>query len=297
MLLRTFAPGRETELQQLVERLQPTFQLDTTEERILFQADSATNTITLGLEGSRRLQAHAYAAAIFVTALSTPGYLNLEPEERDRLYAPADPMLSWAVGRDLQQRLRQNGVDGDLVEIMGQAVCELPKGLLSSLTANQRILGEGVFRIACAFIILHELAHLHFRHCRCQGDASIHQEKDADRFAAAWLLECPGITAANRMSCLLGISIALIWLCVFDIYLGPSQSDTHPPPHDRLFQILDQFIDPTSDDERLLIWDFVSRILVVHLDNAAIEIDWQHMHGLPRERADYLLNLFSKHQR
>jgi hypothetical protein len=173
------------------------------------------------------LQAHAYAYAIAMSALGTPGYLSLSADERKRLYSPADPLLNWAVSRDLQQWLAQiEGTRRPLEDIFAGVGVKLPDGLLSSLKAEQQVLGEGLFRLASAFILLHELAHLHYGHVTCKGHVSIQQEKDADRFAAEWLTDSSQKQQSiDRMASLYGIAVALLWLTVFDVFLGPRQGN------------------------------------------------------------------------
>ncbi len=229
-LLKRVAPARDRDLEDLLRRHQPVFVLETEQERILFNADFGSKTITLGNKGSCRLQAHAYAAGIFLAALATPGYLDMAASERDRLYAPANFILTWAVGRELQQWLRQGGVESELGRIMEGAEAELPEGLLPSLTRGQRIMGEGLFRFAIAFIVLHELAHMELGHTRSQGGMSLEQEKEADRFAAEWLVECPGLSDAQRLNtCLLWPSLSFGLLS--STYIWAPVRAKHIPNH------------------------------------------------------------------
>jgi hypothetical protein len=296
--LKRCASGRAQELDDLFRRLQPRFMLDRDSEQMVFGTDPSTKTVTLGNRGSCRLQAHAYAASICLTALATPGYIEMTPEERGRLYAPADPLLTWAVGPDLQQRLKEiEGQERNLDEIMSGAGAELPKGVLGSLSEQQRILGDGFFRLATAFIILHELAHLDLNHTYCTGDVSIQQEREADRYAARWLLECPGVTGERRLGCLFAIAIAMIWLTVFNAYLGPSRSQTHPESYERLYAVLDEFVDENADHERLVVWDFTARTLFVHADNARIEVEAAGLQGSPKDQVKYLIDLIAKKTR
>jgi len=230
-----------------------------------------------------------------LSALGTPGYLTLSRNERKRLYSPADSLLNWAVSRDLQQWLAQiEGAQRPLEDILAGAGVKLPSGLLRSLTVDQRVLGEGLFRLASAFILLHELAHLQFGHVTCKGSVSIQQEKDADRFAAEWLVNLSQKQPIDRMANLYGISVALLWLTLFDVFFWPRQSETHPPGYDRLYQVLDQVVDRSNDDEELLIWDFLSRILFLHCDAAGIQVEAGRLQGSPRDRVNYLIDLISK---
>ncbi|MBN2473746.1 MAG: hypothetical protein JXB62_04015 [Pirellulales bacterium] len=293
--LKLWAPGRADRLDNLFRRVSPRFRLDREAEEIVFCADPPTHTITLGNRGSCRLQAHAYAAGIWLTAMATPGYLEMASEERKRLCDPADPLLTWAVGRDLQQMLKDvEGHTRDLDEIMVGAGPELPSGLLKSLSKQQRCFGEGFFSTAIAFIILHELAHLDLNHsARCTSDVSIQQEAAADRYAAEWLLECPNVSQARRLNCLFGMTIAMAWLTVLNVYLGPTRSATHPESCDRLYNLLHEFVDEESDDERLTVWGFTARTLFVHVDNAGIAVDAAALQGSEEERVKYLIDLIA----
>jgi len=296
-LLRRFASGRSKDLDDLFHHLNPRFELDRDSEQIVFKTEPSTKTITLGNKGSCRLQAHAYAAAVFLTVRHTPGYPKLRPEERRQLYAPANPMLTWAVSRDLQQWLKQRvGPERDLDEIMVGGGAHLPNELLGSLPERQRVFGEGFFQLAIAFIILHELAHLDLKHIPCSGDVSMRQEKEADRYAARWLLECPGITHEDRLNCLFSMTVAMMWLTVFNVYLGPSQSQTHPESYDRLYDLLDEFVDDDCEDERFLIWDFTKWALLVHANNAGIEVEAVGLQESSKEQVKYLIDLIAKKQ-
>ena len=122
---------------------------------------------------------------------------------------------------------------------------DLPSEFLASLSRSQPRSGIGLFMIAIAFIVLHELAHLKLRHERCEGPASIEQEKEADRFAAEWLLNASD-SSSTRCNNFLGIAIALLWLTVFNVYIGPGNYRTHPSGYDRLYQVLHQNLCATT---------------------------------------------------
>jgi len=292
-LLRQAAPGKSKALDELMVRLHPNLQFDTDELRILFCAESSSNTITVGVPCTRRLQAHAYGYAIKLLALGTPG---LSLGERKKLCSHADPILNWALSRDLHQWLAQiEGTERPLEDIFAGAGVNLPNALLSSLTVDQRRMGEGLFRFALAFILLHELAHLHYRHKRDDDNFwNREQEKAADQFAAEWLTDLSQKEPIDRMANLFGIAIALLWTTVFDVFFWPRQSETHPPGYDRLYQVLDQVVDRSNDDEKLLIWDFVSRVLFAQCKAARIQVEPEPPHGLPRDRVNYLIDLISK---
>jgi Peptidase U49 len=295
-LLKQAAPQKAEELEALLARLRPVCELDRESNRILFQTQQSPCLVRIGVRCTYRLQAHAYAAGVFLSAVSTPGYLTMGSEQRQKLFAPADTFLTWAVSRDLQQWLNTKGRDFALAEIMQGSEKELPEELLSGLSRTQRVLGDGLFRYAAAFILLHELAHLGLSHTPAEGHWSFQQEKEADRFASDWLLD--GGTRCglvpHRISVLLGIATALLWITVLNVYLGPHQSETHPEGYDRLFQVLDHAIDPDDEKESLVVWDVVGSFLFLHFDNAGFEFDASKMQGSPRDEVNYMIDVLSK---
>jgi hypothetical protein len=294
-VLRKAAPGRSAALDDLVAALRPQFLLDMEEARILFRACGDSHTISVGVKCTCRLQAHAYGYAIMLSLQATHDYLRMSPEERLRLFQPADHFLNWAGSRDLQQWLAQiEGRERPLDEMLKGEGVDLPDGLIAGLSIEQRALGMDLFRLASAFILLHELAHLHFGHRACTGNVSIQQEKDADRFAAEWLTNSALTSFSDRMLRLLGIAVALLWLAAFDVFLGPRQSTTHPPAYDRVYQVLDQVVDRSNENEELFLWYFVSNVLFSQLHAANIQIDTGQMQGLPRDWVNHLIDVISK---
>jgi hypothetical protein len=293
-LLRKVAPDKSKQLDKLIEELKPHLELDYDEERILFRADCSTNAIIVGVKCTCRLHAHSYAYAIIYSAIGTPNYLNLTPDEHKQLFAPAYALLNWVVGNDLLQWTKgTEGIDSILHGIFGENSSNVPKNILSNLTNEQITLGEGFFRYSLSFIILHELAHLKFRHITCNDIISIQQEKEADQFAAEWLIDSAQNILSKRMASLNGIAIALIWLTVRDIFLGQQPIIRRPPGYDRLFQVLNQVVDNNTNEEEVLFLS-LSYILFLHIDSAGIEIDLTQLQGTQKERVNYMINIISK---
>src|SRR5829696_7816079 len=96
-------------------------------------------------------------------------------------------------------------------------------------------MGMRFFRCACACILLHELGHLKLRHSYSIG-CPIAQEREADRFAAEWLLGDAADSSeerkVDRLCALIGIALALLWLTIFNVYLGQKNAPTHPEGYD-----------------------------------------------------------------
>jgi len=299
-LLRNVAPSKAGQLDELFDRLSPICELDRSDERILFQADTERKLIRIGTKCTIRLQAHALAAGVIITGIGSSGLKDMQPHARHKLFHPADRLLTWAVGRDLQQWLKQiEGRSRDLGTILRGAESDLPDELLASLGEKQRLFGEALFRFAFAFILLHEIAHLNFGHGRVSGYWSIQQEKDADWFAAEWLLDAASQKQLNprarRLNMLFGISIALLWLTVFNVYLGRSQSISHPQGYDRLFQVLDRGVDPADEEESLMLWYLVSTLLFIHMDSAGFDLKPEYFRSTdPRGEVNALIDIISK---
>lgn len=302
-LLRMAAPAKAADLDELFKRLSPVCELDRIEERILFQADADHNLIRIGTKCTVRLQAHAFAAGVIIAGIGTPGFKEMNSGDRKKLFGLADVLFTWAVGRDLQLLLKRlEGHQRDLNTILQGAENDLPEDQLASLSKSQRVLGEGLFRFATAYILLHEIGHLSFGHRRCEGYWSVQQEKDADGFAADWLLDATNQkeSQASRLNVLFGISVALLWLTVLNVFLGPRRSNTHPEGYDRLFQVLDRGIDPSDEIEHQVVWYFVSTMLFSHMWAAGYDFDERdaaQMQGDPRDEVNYLIDRIAKEDR
>jgi hypothetical protein len=298
-LLKQAAPAKASELDEFLSQLQPVCQIDRTEERLLFRACSASKTIEFGMKCTCRLQSHAYAAAAIILALGECENRVATDDERHALFHPADCFLNWAVSRDIQQSLLQtDGNELPLESIMTGAVNELPDGLLASLSQDQRRFGEGLFKLAAAFILLHEIGHIALAHTGSTGLWSIEQEREADRFAAAWLVEAAsserGSEEHSRLTVLFGISIALLWLTVRNVYLDCDESSTHPQPFERLYQVLNQYVDPANELEYGAVWHFISTMLYIHMENAGYEFRLEDFRVDPREEVNHLINRLSR---
>lgn len=305
-LLRKVSLDRANDVDQLFDELAPVCDLHRDEGRILFRAVSDTpNVIRIGLKCTVRLQAHAYAAAIVLARISRPEFPGMSPEYRSRLLSPASQLLTWAVAGDLQPCLRKReGFERELDQILEGAARELPQHLFSSLSEDEVIIGEGLFRYALSSILLHELRHLKLAHKGCEGSESIERENEADRFAGEWLVEAASSSAEgvkiHRLQALLGIAVGLLWKTVFNVYLGEKLTNTHPQAYDRLFSVLNQFVDPDDASEYLTVWGCVSMFLFAHMCNAGFKFDStddEQFWADPRDLANHLIDRISREDR
>lgn len=295
-MLHRSMPSKASGLVHMFARLRPLFEVDQDEPRILFQANSTDNVVTVGLKCTQRMQAHAMAAGVIFAAFREPRFKQLSAEERGALFAPAGDLLSWAVASELQQSPRQaDGFERSLEDILPGARPEIDETLLRGLSEPQRRLGMLIFQMSLAFILLHELGHLDLGHAGQIGSASLEQEKDADRFAAEWLLSWPNEADPNdggRISEFVAIAVALLWITTLNIFLGAHGGETHPEGYDRLFQVLDQTINRENDLEYNGVWGFVCEMLLLHMEAAGFKFGPASYprDGDLRDEANYLID-------
>lgn len=296
-LLRSVSHNKVKELDALFDELNPVCELDRETERNLFQAILGDpKIIRIGLQCTVRLEAHAHAAGVILVALGSPNFTTMEKSERDKLLAPANAIFSWAVGLDLQRWWSMQGVNVRPEDLLPGGASKIPNEVIGELDDTQRLFGRGFFMYASAFILLHELGHLKFGHT----ESTHENEKSADRFAAEWMSDAATDTENeefDRLAALYGIAVALLWLTIFNCYFGQQKSTTHPEAYDRLFQVLDQVIDPNNGDEHNMVWFFVARMLSIHMWSAGFDFDPEqdavHMEGDPKDEVNHLINRIS----
>jgi len=295
-LLRHYSLGKRESFDTLWSELDPIFEADReTEENKYFAKLGNPNIIGISIKSSVRLQVQSHATAIILHALHSP-----ENKPLDELFAPAGPLFDWAIGSDIQRSLPPNSTDALRQATSLKFGNDPPNESLNELTEDQFIFGESLFHLAICFILLHELAHLKYCDCRSTPE----NEKRADLFAASWL--CDGASMlesgsdVHRLIVLYGISNGLLWLTNYNIFLGQKGAQSHPEPYDRLFQVLDSVIDVTDEEESLMVWYFVARLLTIHMLAAGFDFDEQdqrHLKCHPRERVNHLIDRISCFQK
>lgn len=290
--------GGASEIDALFSSLSPMFQVEPLDERFTFRAVvGPPNAVQMGLKASIRLQAHCFGCGVTLAVRTRRDFDSLPPSERRELFGRADKIFNWAAASDLKRwhRLRDN-VTFD--EILPGAPLFLSAGLINDLSTRERASCFGIFGVALAFVILHELGHLklqHFPDPEC--------EFDADRFAAEVLLDAAARSTdpeQDRLIAITGVTAAQLWLCTYNIFCGSENSTTHPESFNRLFATLDFMIDRQKPAEELCGWWFLSTMLFIHMDAAGYDIgepDRLHLQGTYREQASYLIDRISTFQR
>ncbi|MGA8320923.1 MAG: phage exclusion protein Lit family protein [Xanthobacteraceae bacterium] len=102
---------------------------------------------------------------------------------------------------------------------------------------------DRIFFGAASWILLHEIAHVHFRHkLHLLPNDNIAQEDDADKFAARWMLEeVP--SNQEREFRILVVGVAIAWLLLFEPLGGDAN---HPPAVTRMRHVASHFNAPEN---------------------------------------------------
>ena len=288
-VMKMVAPEKAAQLAAILADLGITFRIDEDEERICFQADSKNKVVLVGTKCLARLWVHAFAYfTIFtdVVALKVRDpEATLDLRSSDRLRAAA-VLLKWAVKADVQVALtNRTGVSSAMLSFPS----ELEAVFSQEQFAEHKRFADNHAFAALAFILHHELAHIRLGHTAEQGLLSLEQEKAADRMAAEWLLDSPGLNPRALLERQLGITIALAWLASRTVYVGHS-SKTHPPAWDRLYQVLEQYVENGS-----IPWAFAATSLDLHLLNQRrSQIDMERKFDSFKEGLSYYIDVLSR---
>jgi hypothetical protein len=140
----------------------------------------------------------------------------------------------------------------------------LPQPAATTVNGSNERYATGIFDIAMAFILHHELAHHRLRHSDSEHEA----EHDADYEAARWLLDGLSETSSAFQYRAYGIATALGILSARAIHRETFSSPTHPRAFDRLFNTLGRFIKEGHHPA----WRMAVVILRLHLEASRIQI-------------------------
>jgi hypothetical protein len=182
----------------------------------------------------------------------------------DKNFALAVAVLRWAMVSDFKAALGRRAAalteqpfPKDLAQPFDPTVSDKTHKVASDLAG-----------LSLGFILLHEIAHLELLHSPFEGPESIQEEREADAWAASFLLEKSAEYAKQnkhrpehvRMKRLLALVVGELWLLHFEVHLGVKDSETHPPTYDRLANILDQ----QAEDGGAVGWSMAATALSLH---------------------------------
>lgn len=229
------APQREESLRELRETIPWTYGVDAENGQAVFTADASECVVNLPLAQLERLWAMTYGFLVtfdFTNGKIPPG-VECSPKEYPELEPPL-ALITWAYD-GLKKRKR-------LIWPEGLPRPDLPDSCDPEMLykVNQHFLGT------TAFIILHEAAHLHYKHPSPKfqsSEESIRCENEADRWAAEWIMGCCPPKRDVRIfrgSCCV---LALCLLNLLEFSVGPqSGKQTHPPTVERLLNFTNEHI-------------------------------------------------------
>lgn len=104
---------------------------------------------------------------------------------------------------------------------------------------------NNVFLGAVAWILLHEVGHVHRQH-EVESSRSLKDEEEADEFAAKWVFEKVP-EGPQREFRILAVGVALAWLLLFAPVGGDAK---HPPAYSRVMHVSSYF-EPAVDSVAL----------------------------------------------
>jgi len=143
---------------------------------------------------------------------------------------------------------------------------------------------DRIFLGAASWILLHEIAHVHFQHeTNLLPPEMIRQEDDADKFATRWVFEQVG-SCREREFRILAIGVAVAWLLLFEPIGGDAK---HPPAVNRMMHI-SSFFGAKADSIAL---EVVAHLVKILFFPAEPIPEFQGAQAL----FDWTIELFRKH--
>jgi hypothetical protein len=272
------APEKAIVLRQLIHDNGITFEIDRNSLDLVFFASSATSTITFGLRSLELLWARAFAYCSLYELLTSrllDGEDVFDVDLTHTTIQPAMELLSWAVATELQIR------DGVITDFEWPS--DLPKYSRDADRSTFENAADELLLVAVAAILHHEIGHIVRDHdagtldvdkygdlTPSSRETSLRWEKDADAWAAEWLLGGLENDDERFLKRVLGLSLAFTWLATRNVHTGHWLSSTHPPAWDRIYHNIKQHIPNTPHHP---IWAFIGYILQLHLMSVSAQTE------------------------
>lgn len=276
-------PQRRDELYENLQKLGIRFELDETSPGIDFWAHPTKRQINVPRRCLFRVKANAFAYYSAVDGMIAKKNGTADSGTDARIQK-ANELLTWAVRTDVATTL------GDKSSFsLGAIPHDIEKLYRSCLKTEQLDLGEEIFRLAVAWVLHHELAHLRLQH----SVPSVKIEYEADHAATDWLLKADELSQADRRARYFGIATGLGWLSALNVYIGPGNGKTHPPAGQRFVNGVEYMTKGLGDDAELP-WAVCQMVLLLHAQNASFPVESKHMAGSFKEIATYLLQVIEK---
>lgn len=288
------APERETDLRRI--RDDKGLRIDFVEDEPGFHLKTTVHDgrISFGIRTIERMWAYSYGYFALVQALQRdqasgrPLDLVGDPQLRDAM-----TLLDWAYKRERKK------TDDPWPNTAPVPHPSPVKGSLS-FGANE------TFFMMAGWMLLHEIGHIVFAHPVALGEPScelIAQEKEADDWAFAWMLDnwkdYQGDDARIFAKRTIGIALGLSIFTSLEVYDRTYGDGTHPDPPERLYRFLNRWV--PKDGARGASYDFAwfvaIAVLKLHFDNNGVTMEPKHIYDSAAEcAADMLVIVASRKQ-
>jgi len=288
--LRSVCPERANDLFGILECHSIICAFDDARDRILFQADTANLRIIVGTQCLERLWSLAYCYFVFFDEMRKANLSNPKTREvgfqGNQTLEMAGELLAWATSVDWQISAEGNHRQDPLPPWPEG----LPRPIQNPEHGTNEDVADKLFLTAVGFILHHELAHIALGHSPAKGVDSIQQENEADRAAAAWLLDDLDQNDKRFVQRILGIAVALLWPAAINVYVPSPEHPSHPPGYDRLSRLLSQFV----EDDNHQVWAFVRLALETHMHGRRLNYATNRKAASQRDAVEYYMDVISR---
>ena len=280
-------PQRRDELNENLRKYSIRFVLDEASPGIEFWSEPRTGKVNVPRRCLYRMKANAFSYYSAVDGAQSKINGTSDADSDGRL-SNSSKLLTWAVRTDVATSLD----DGSTFSLG-----EIPPGLADlydgCVKPSQLAVADEVFKMAVAWVLHHEIAHVRLQHLAPPGPDSIREEYEADQSAIDWLLKVDGLALADRIARYFGIATGLGWLSALNVYIGPGSGKTHPPAGRRFVSGI-EYMTRGLGEEAELPWAVCQMILLLHAQNAGFPVEPKHMAGSFKEIAANLLQVIEK---
>jgi hypothetical protein len=291
--LRTIAPEKANELEEIIQRHNLELKIEDTEESFFFTANPQAGKIKAGNGALCRLWAIASGSFCLYTNVAEAkqrniGIRELDLKESERMRR-ATRLLEWVI--QVEYDLAQAKLKKQPVPKISWP-SDAPHPVEHPVHASDEHVADELFLCAGAFILHHDLAHIRLEHEQT-NDPSDHRklETEADMAAASWILDGVDKTSAVFTKRLLGVALGLVWPTIVAVFAAEDQT-TYPPSFERLMDVMGRYV----DDPNHVVWAFVGTMLRATAEARRMKYDENREATAFRDDVEYCIEVFKNYQ-
>jgi hypothetical protein len=144
-----------------------------------------------------------------------------------------------------------------------------PRPTADPAFASDEHVADEIALIGVAYLLLHEIAHVVHGHVPNDDVAmDLEEEKEADSWAADWVLSADELSPGEMVKRSVGVAVAILLLVSGGVYTGDFGGTTHPRHFDRLYNAIAHRVSRDREEA----WGVVVAVLSLHFTNAGFEI-------------------------